>query len=79
VGMLAFVASFSDFLMAQIVLQDPDKWTLAVGLYQFVAVQFGENWGVFTAGAVIAAAPVVLLFIVLQRYIVSGISGAVKG
>ncbi|MDO5512733.1 sugar ABC transporter permease [Corynebacterium sp.] len=79
VGMLAFVASFSDFLMAQIVLQDPQKWTLAVGLYQFVSVQFGENWGVFTAGAVIAAAPVVLLFIVLQRYIVSGITGAVKG
>lgn len=79
VGMLAFVASFSDFLMAQIVLQDPQKWTLAVGLYQFVSVQFGENWGVFTAGAVIAAAPVVLLFIILQRYIVSGITGAVKG
>jgi len=65
--------------MAQIVLQDPQKWTLAVGLYQFVSVQFGENWGVFTAGAVIAAAPVVLLFIILQRYIVSGITGAVKG
>lgn len=79
VGMLSFVASFSDFLIAQIVLQNPEKWTLAVGLYQFVAVQFGDNWGVFTAGAVIAAIPVVALFIILQRYIVNGISGAVKG
>ncbi len=48
-------------------------------MYQFVAVQFGDNWGVFTAGAVIAAIPVVALFIILQRYIVNGISGAVKG
>ena len=80
VGMLSFIASFSDFLLAQIVLQDPDKYTLAVGLYQFVSVQFGENWGVFTAGAILAALPVVALFLFLQRYIVSGLTGgAVKG
>lgn len=80
VGMLSFIASFSDFLLAQIVLQDPGKYTLAVGLYQFVAVQFGENWGVFTAGAILAAIPVVALFLFLQRYIVSGLTGgAVKG
>jgi arabinogalactan oligomer/maltooligosaccharide transport system permease protein len=80
VAMLSFVASFSDFLLAQIVLQDPNRWTLAVGLYQFVAVQFGENWGVFTAGAVLAAIPVVVLFMILQRFIVSGLTGgAVKG
>ena len=80
VGMLSFIASFSDFLLAQIVLQDPDKYTLAVGLYQFVSVQFGENWGVFTAGAILAAVPVVALFLFLQRYIVSGLTGgAVKG
>ncbi|WP_223841727.1 sugar ABC transporter permease [Kocuria sp. cx-455] len=80
VGMLSFIASFSDFLLAQIVLQDPEKYTLAVGLYQFVSVQFGENWGVFTAGAILSAIPVVLLFLLLQRYIVSGLTGgAVKG
>ena len=80
VGMLSFIASFSDFLLAQIVLQDPEKYTLAVGVYQFVSVQFGENWGVFTAGAILAAIPVVALFLFLQRYIVSGLTGgAVKG
>ena len=80
VGMLSFIASFSDFLLAQIVLQDPEKYTLALGLYQFVSVQFGENWGVFTAGAILSAIPVVLLFLLLQRYIVSGLTGgAVKG
>lgn len=80
VGILSFVASFSDFLLAQIVLQDPNRWTLAVGLYQFVAVEFGEAWGVFTAGAVVAALPVVVIFMILQRWIVSGLTGgAVKG
>ncbi len=80
VGMLSFITSFSDFLLAQIVLQDPGQYTLAVGLYQFVATQFGENWGVFTAGAILAAVPVVAMFLFLQRYIVSGLTGgAVKG
>lgn len=80
VGLLSFIASFSDFLLARIVLQDPDKWTVAVGLYNFVAVEFGEKWGVFTAGAVVSALPVVILFLFLQRYIVSGLTGgAVKG
>lgn len=80
VGMLSFIMAFSDFLLAQIVLQDPAQYTLAVGLYEFVSVQFGENWGVFSAGAVIGALPVVLLFLFLQRYIVAGLTGgAVKG
>ena len=80
VGMLSFIASFSDFLLAQIVLQDPRQDTLAVGLYQFVSVEFGADWGVFTAGAVLSALPVVLLFLFLQRYIVAGLTGgAVKG
>ena len=58
-------SSFSDFLLAQIVLQDPRQYTLAVGLYQFVSVEFGADWGVFTAGAVLSALPVVLLFLFL--------------
>lgn len=80
VGMLSFITAFSDFLLARIVLQDPHQYTLAVGLYEFVSVQFGEDWGVFSAGAVISALPVVLLFLLLQRYIVAGLTGgAVKG
>ncbi len=79
VGLLSFVATFSDFLIASIVLVDPDRQTLAVGLFQFVSQRFSEYWGVFAAGAVLAAVPVVLLFQFLQRYIVSGLTqGAVK-
>lgn len=80
VGLLSFVGVFSDFLIASIVLVDPDAQTLPVGLYQYVSQRFSEYWGVFAAGAVLAAIPVVLLFQFLQRYIVSGLTtGAVKG
>jgi arabinogalactan oligomer/maltooligosaccharide transport system permease protein len=63
-----------------VVLTDPESQTLAVGLYSFVAQQRSENWGVFAAGAVLAAVPVMALFLYLQRYIVSGLTqGSVKG
>jgi arabinogalactan oligomer/maltooligosaccharide transport system permease protein len=80
VGLLSFIGISSDFIIASVVLQDPDSQTLAVGLYSYVAQQRSENWGVFAAGAVLAAVPVMALFLVLQRYIVSGLTqGSVKG
>jgi arabinogalactan oligomer/maltooligosaccharide transport system permease protein len=79
VGLLSFVTTINDFVIARVVLPDPTKQTLSVGLYSLVSVQFGKNWGVFTAGTVIAAIPVVLLFQFLQRFIVGGlIGGAVR-
>lgn len=80
VGLLSFVGSFSEYLLASLVLQDVNKQTLAVGLYQFISQQHSQRWGVFAAGSVIAAIPIIVLFQFLQRYIVSGLTaGAVKG
>lgn len=80
VGLLAFIAAFGDFILARIVLVSEDQWTLAVGMYQWVSNQLTSNWGLFAAGAVIAAVPVLILFLSLQRYIVGGLSaGSVKG
>ncbi len=80
VGLLAFIGISSEFVIASVVLTDPDSQTLAVGLYSYVAQQRSENWGVFAAGAVIAAIPVMALFLYLQKYIVSGLTaGSVKG
>ncbi|WP_149202822.1 sugar ABC transporter permease [Actinotalea subterranea] len=80
VGLLSFISSFSDFLLAKLILQSEENWTLAVGLYQWVADRLSANWGLFAAGAVISAVPVVLLFIFLQKYIVGGLTaGSVKG
>ncbi|MBK8024318.1 MAG: sugar ABC transporter permease [Chloroflexi bacterium] len=80
VAILIFVGTLNEFLLARIILTDREKWTLMVGLFNFVEGEFTNDWGVFAAGSLIAATPVVLLYISLQRYIVGGLtSGAVKG
>jgi arabinogalactan oligomer/maltooligosaccharide transport system permease protein len=80
VGLLTFIGISGEFVIASVVLTDPDSQTLAVGLYSFVAQQRSENWGVFAAGAVLSAIPVMALFLFLQRFIVSGLTaGSVKG
>lgn len=80
VGLLAFTGTLSDFLLARVLLTDRQNWTLMVGLYSFVEGQFSDNWGVFAAGALLTAVPVVVLYLFLQRFIVSGLTaGAVKG
>jgi arabinogalactan oligomer/maltooligosaccharide transport system permease protein len=54
--------------------------TIAVGLQQFVAGQYADNWGAFAAGSILASVPIVIIFMSLQRFIVSGLAGgAVKG
>ncbi|MHA7176990.1 sugar ABC transporter permease [Arthrobacter sp. Sr24] len=80
VALLSFISISSEFVIASVVLTDPDSQTLAVGLYSFVADTRSKNWGIFSAGAVLAAVPVMALFLFLQRYIVSGlVQGGVKG
>ncbi|WP_324651137.1 sugar ABC transporter permease [Georgenia sp. H159] len=80
VGLLAFISSFGDFILARIVLTSEDNWTLAVGMYQWVSNQLTSRWGLFAAGSMVAAVPILVLFLSLQRYIVGGLSaGSVKG
>lgn len=80
VMLLAFIGLMNDFILASIFLTQTDQMTLAVGLRSFISGRYASNWGVFAAGALLAALPVVILFQVLQRYIVEGLSaGSVKG
>lgn len=81
IGLLSFVMSQAEFLVADVILgQNNDQRTVAVGLSRYVLAGFDNRWGPFAAGALIAAVPVVVLFLFLQRFIVSGLtSGAVKG
>ena len=80
VALLAFISAFGDFILAKIILTSEDNWTLAVGMYQWVSNQLASRWGLFAAGTVVAAIPILVLFMLLQRYIVGGLTqGAVKG
>lgn len=80
VGLLSFISTFAEFVVARVVLQSERNWTLAVGLYGWVSDLLEARWGLFAAGAVISAIPVVLLFLFLQKYVVGGLTaGSVKG
>ena len=51
-----------------------------MGLQQYISGQFDKRWGTFSAGALLAGIPVILIFLILQRNIVSGLTqGSVKG
>lgn len=79
-ALLSFIGTSSDFILASIALSKPDQYTLAVGLGFFIDQPYSKNWAMFCAGAIVAATPIVILFMSLQRYIVSGLTGgAVKG
>ena len=79
-GLLVFVGVVAEFLMASIFLRDERNKTLATGLYGLIDADRSNNLGVFAAGAILTAIPVVLLFLYLQRFIVGGITaGGVKG
>lgn len=74
----AFLQSWSEFLMALAIITDDDLKTIPLGLYQY----FGDvqiDWGVVMAGSVVATVPTLLLFLPLQRKLVSGLTqGATK-
>lgn len=78
--LLTLISTFNDFILASIILQDEENFTLAVGLTQFISGQYGARWGPFAAGAIVGALPVIVVFMWLQRYLVSSLTaGAVKG
>ena len=74
VGLLSFIATTNDFVVASVLLIDPQKQTLAVGLYKLISNPNNADWSAFSAGAVLAALPVMALFLYLQKYIVGGLT-----
>ncbi|MCA9962480.1 MAG: sugar ABC transporter permease [Anaerolineales bacterium] len=79
IGILSFIGTYGDFILARILLNDVDKYTLMVGLQIFTAGQFDKKWGVFAAGALIGALPILITYLALQDQIAGGLTtGAVK-
>jgi len=80
VAVLSFIGTFNEFVLARVMLRDRESWTLMVGLYNFITSDFNRDWGKFAAGALVAAIPVVAVYLALQDQIVGGLTqGAVKG
>ena len=81
VALLSFIGTMNEFLLTSVILGgNQDSITLAVGMRQFIETNFQENWGAFAAGALIATLPVMILFIWLQKFVVSGLTaGSLKG
>jgi arabinogalactan oligomer/maltooligosaccharide transport system permease protein len=79
-GLLAFIGTINEFLMANVFLRSNDSKTLAVGMYGLISGERNNNFGMFCAGCLLTAIPTVVVFQLLQRYIVNGLTaGAVKG
>ena len=79
-GLLSFIGIVNEYVIASVILVDTEKQTLVVGMFKLVSNPRYADWSAFSAGAVMAAIPVVVLFLLLQRYIVGGLTaGATKG
>lgn len=78
-SIFTFLASWDEFAWALTIITTPEKRTLPIAIQLFQG-QNETQWGIVFAAAAIAVAPVVVIFLVLQRYFVQGLtSGAVKG
>lgn len=81
IAVLSFKGAWNDYLFPMIVtFSKPERRTLAVGLYYMSSTTVSANWALMLPGAVIAAAPLIVIYIFLNKYFVESLTaGAVKG
>ena len=78
-ALFSFMAAWTEYVVAAQVLQDTELWTLPLGLKSFES-NMGSEWGLYGAASMIVTIPVVVLFLGLSRWLVSGLTlGSVKG
>lgn len=80
IAILNYIGTYGDFVLARVLLKTTEQYTLMVGLQIFTSARFDQRWGVFAAGALIGALPIMIIYLTLQDQIVGGLTqGAVKG
>lgn len=78
-ALFSFMTAWSEYLVAAVLIQDQKLFTLPLGLKMFQS-SMEVSWGLYSAGAIIVSLPVVILFVVLSRWLISGLTlGSVKG
>jgi len=78
--LFAFIGAYSEFIFSSALLKDPGVQTLATGLQSFIKDKFSSNWTQYSAAAIMASVPVVIIFMSLQKFVASGLTaGSVKG
>lgn len=78
-GLFSFMTAWSEYIVAAQILQDTSLWTLPLGLKSFEA-NMSTEWGLYGAASIIVMIPVVIIFLLSSRWLVSGLTlGSVKG
>ena len=77
--LFAFIGAYSEFMFTSSILKNADVQTITTGLQKFITNNFSANWTQYSAAAVMAALPIVVIFMIFQKYIATGlVSGSVK-
>lgn len=80
IALWSFIGPFMDYLLPKVLLTNPESYTLAAGLFTLISDFRTLNQPAFAAGGLLTAVPIVILFVVLQKQLVSGLAkGSVKG
>ncbi len=78
-ALFSFMSAWTEYVVAAQILQDTQMWTLPLGLKSFES-NMGSEWGLYGAASLIVTIPVVVLFLSLSKWLVSGLTlGSVKG
>lgn len=78
-ALFSFMTAWNEYVIAAVVLQDTELFTMPVGLKMFQS-RLATDWGLYAAGSLVVSIPVVVLFVALSRYLISGLTlGSVKG
>ena len=80
VAMNGFTGPLGDFALSSVLLRNPEYYTLPIGLYKLVTDKMGASYTTFAAGAILISIPIAVVFVLLQKNFVSGLTaGGTKG